>query len=435
MHQVKEREMLTRSLHPNPAAEPSQQAGGNMESRKLCAYNQTRECFLGLEVDGADLSLAKLKDRIASLTLKSGEGLWLSPFRGLPEWGIRVPLDLLYLDNDGRVIDVVESYPVFRANASTPQPASVLALPTHSIYSSQTQSGDQLVLCAAEEMQQRLERFTGVNPATVVAPPPVAPAPVAPSRPTTPKARPAASGSILASASLPSTSHPSDARADARVLANHASPAVAAFAAHQSASPTHAASAPEAQRRAASAAVVQSAVLLREKPLWSGGPGLLELENRSDEPELPGARETHLMNLAQPETQDTRQPRGWLERWWSPDPRKAPREQAGELAAYYWTGGPPEPHQIRDISSTGLYVVTEERWYPGTLVLMTLQNPAFGDEVAERTICVHSRAVRWGKDGVGLQFVLQTDMADTSMAAADRRALHKFLQRLRKSNR
>ena len=93
------------------------------------------------------------------------------------------------------------------------------------------------------------------------------------------------------------------------------------------------------------------------------------------------------------------------------------------------TGSPP----VRDISATGLYVVTEERWYPGTLVLMTLQNTAFGEEVAERTICVHSRAVRWGKDGVGLQFVLTKDSDDPSMAAADRKALDRFLQRLRKS--
>jgi hypothetical protein len=427
MYQVEEREMLTRSLDPNPAAGQSQQAGGNMESRKLCAYNQTRECFLGLEVDGADLSLAKLKDRIASLTLKSGEGLWLSPFRGLPEWGIRVPLDLLYLDNDGRVIDVVESYPVFRANASTPQPASVLALPTHSIYSSQTQSGDQLVLCAAEEMQQRLERFTGGNPATAAAPPPVAPHPAPPTRVAPPRVRPPATAvSTLAPAPVSPPAHISSA---------HVGAAVAALADTGAATVSTPAHASERSRRAASPAVVQSAVLLREKPLWSGGPGLLELENRSEEPDAPGTRETHVMSLAQPDIKDARQPRGWLERWWSPDPRKAPREQAGELAAYYWTGGPPEPHPIRDISSTGLYVVTEERWYPGTLVLMTLQNPAFGDEVAERTICVHSRAVRWGKDGVGLQFVLQTDMADTSMAAADRRALDKFLQRLRKSNR
>jgi uncharacterized protein len=354
-----------------------------MESRKLCAYNQTRECFLGLEVDGADLSLAKLKDRIASLALKSGEGLWLSPFRGLPEWGIRVPLDLLYLDQDCRVIDVVESYPVFRANAATAQPASVLALPTHSIYSSQTQAGDQLVLCVADEMQQRLERFTGLaasNGGQVSGPAGPIPIPTAAMRPV-----------------------------DTPVPV------------------------PAPPKRGA-AAVVRGAVLLREKPLWSGGPGLLELENRSED-EPPKTHQTHLMGLIQPEMKDVRPPRGWLERWWSPDPRKAPREHAPGLAAYYWTGGPPEAHHIKDISATGLYVVTEERWYPGTLVLMTLQATAFGEEVEERTICVHSRAVRWGKDGVGLQFVLQKECNDPSMAAADRKALDRFLQRLRKGRR
>jgi hypothetical protein len=344
MHRMKEFDLLSGTLDQNPANGSSSKAGGNMESRKLCAYNQTRECFLGLEVDGADLSLAKLKDRIASLALKSGEGLWLSPFRGLPEWGIRVPLDLLYLDQDCRVIDVVESYPVFRANASTAQPTSVLALPTHSIYSSQTQSGDQLVLCVAEEMQQRLERFTGVGAAVHSAQ----------------SAAPAAGPVPIASV------------------------------------PMRAAAIPIAAPKHSAASVVQSAVLLREKPLWSGGPGLLELENRA-EPEPSTTRQTHLMGLIQPEMTDVRPPRGWLERWWSPDPRKAPREAAPGLAAYYWTGGPPAAHEVKDISSSGLYVVTEERWYPGTLVLMTLQISEAGEEVTERTICVHSR----GKDGVG----------------------------------
>jgi hypothetical protein len=156
---------------------------------------------------------------------------------------------------------------------------------------------------------------------------------------------------------------------------------------------------------------------------------LLELENRSDGDKT---RETHLMGLIQPEMTDVRPPRGWLERWWSPDPRKAPRDQAPGLAAYYWTGGRAEPQQVKDISATGLYVVTEERWYPGTLILMTLQITALGPEMQERTICVHSRAVRYGKDGVGLQFVLQNN-ADPSMAAADKKALDRFLQKLRKS--
>ena len=387
MHRSEELELTNGSLGQDPSAGGSPKAGGKMESRKLCAYNQTRECFLGLEVDGADLSLAKLKDRIASLALKSGEGLWLSPFRGLPEWGIRVPLDLLYLDQECRVIDVVESYPVFRANAATPQPASVLALPTHSIYSSQTQAGDQLVLCVADEMQKRLERFTGQ----------------------------AANGNAVQASSVATGPIPiptASKRPDSTPVPVPAPP------------------------KRTPASMVQGAVLLREKPLWSGGPGLLELENRSEpEDEQANPRETHLMGLIQPEMTEVRPPRGWLERWWSPDPRKAPREEAPGLAAYYWTGGPPEAHEIKDISTTGLYVVTEERWYPGTLVLMTLQGTDFGEEVEERTICVQSRAVRWGKDGVGLEFVLQKECDDPSVSAADRKVLDRFLQRLRKSRK
>ena len=134
-----------------------------MELRRLCAYNQTRECFLGLEVASVDLSFAALQDALGKLSFKSGEGLWMSPFRGIPEKNMRVPLDLIYLDEDCRVIEVVESFPTFRVSASSPQAASVLALPTHSIYSSQTQPGDQLVLCVAEEMQHRLERFSSSN--------------------------------------------------------------------------------------------------------------------------------------------------------------------------------------------------------------------------------------------------------------------------------
>jgi len=322
-----------------------------MESRKHCAYNQTRECFLGLEVAVADVSYAGLQNMFATLALKPGEGLWIAPFRGIPETGLRVPLDLIYLDDECRVIDAVESFPTFRITSSSPAPASVLALPAHSIYSSQTQQGDQLVLCVAEEMERRLEGFS---------------------------------------------------------------------------------------RLGGGVADIQSAALVRERPLWSGGPGVLQLEDRS-QPIRPKSNQTHEMGLIQPGTKDPRPPRSWLERWWSPDPRKAPREASPGLAAYYWTGGPPEAHNIKDISSTGLYIVTEERWYPGTLVLMVLTKTDDGEESAERSISVHSRAVRLGNDGVGMQFILhdgadgrrQKNSVGNSVGRAE---LDQFLQRLRKES-
>jgi hypothetical protein len=324
-----------------------------MDSQKLCAYNQTRECFLGLEVSAADIPYANLKELVASLTLQSGEGIWMSPFRGLPDTGVFAPLDLVYMDEDCRVIDVVESFPTFRVTPLSPQAASVLALPTHSIYSSQTQPGDQLMLCAAEEMERRLEGFSS----------------------------------------------------------------------------------------AGTAGTVQGAVLLREKPLWSGGPGLLQLKGRNNNHENNGeqslpSEQTHEMDLIEPGMTNVKPPRHWLDRWWSPDPRKAPRVPSPGLAAYYWTGAAPEARSIRDISSTGLYLVTEERWYPGTLILMTLQKTEAGEERTERSIAVHSRAVRWGDDGVGLQFVLKNapppDRSKGPLVdALSKKELDKFLHQLR----
>jgi hypothetical protein len=122
----------------------------------------------------------------------------------------------------------------------------------------------------------------------------------------------------------------------------------------------------------------------------------------------------------------------------SRDQRRADRLPASELSAFYWTGAAPAQHLIRDISSTGLYLVTEERWYPGTLVMMTLQKAEGAPEDSERSIAVQSKAVRWGTDGVGLEFVL-TDGRDRRnqnklSGGVDRKSLERFLEGLSAEN-
>ncbi len=93
-----------------------------MESQTHCAYNQTRECFLGLEVKAVDLSAAHAAELMAARPLKSGEGVWMTPFRGIPPVAMPAPLDLIYLDEDCRVIDMVESFPTFQVSSSSPRP-------------------------------------------------------------------------------------------------------------------------------------------------------------------------------------------------------------------------------------------------------------------------------------------------------------------------
>ena len=135
-----------------------QMHGSKMSTRTYCVYNQTRECFLSLDVSLADTTFARLKGLIGRLKLKVDEGLWVVPSCGIHTVGVLFPLDLIYLDGNHRVIHLIEYFPTFRIAPLRTQAASVLELPTHSIYSSQTQPGDQLLICAVEEMEGRLNK-------------------------------------------------------------------------------------------------------------------------------------------------------------------------------------------------------------------------------------------------------------------------------------
>jgi uncharacterized protein len=131
-----------------------------MKRKTYCVYNQTRETFLSLSVTAADTIFTRLRGFIGRLKLGSDEGIWLVPSRGVHTVGVLVPLDLIYLDENYRVIYLIEHFPIFRIAPLRIQAESVLELPTHTIYSSQTQLGDQLVICVAEEMDQWLTRPT-----------------------------------------------------------------------------------------------------------------------------------------------------------------------------------------------------------------------------------------------------------------------------------
>jgi uncharacterized protein len=147
---------------PNPVSSEnigiSFAVGGIMERRKYCVYNQTRECFLSLGVTAANTTLSRLRGLIGRLSLKSDEGIWVVPSSGVHTLGVFVPLDLIYLDENHRVIHLIEHFPTFRIAPLRVQSESVLELSAHTIYSSQTQVGDQLLICVAEEMEQYLSR-------------------------------------------------------------------------------------------------------------------------------------------------------------------------------------------------------------------------------------------------------------------------------------
>ena len=337
----------------------------SVETGRHCAYNQTRQRFLGADVEAGDFSLACLDARLPTLALNSGAGLWLVPFRGISPTSVRIPVDLVYLNRNSTVIETVESFPISRVSISSSPAASVLVLPAETIRSTETQPGDELILCTADEMKHRLRKLTSSSVDT----------------------------------KLQQTAAPG------KDVSHHTTGLVLPFEARSG--------------RTVPEQMDPSVVRTRE--------------DLPSQPE-PLLQEPQQTRVAEPAQESVKPSKSWLKRLLSPDPpepRKAPRESLPGLAAYFFTGGAPVAHGVRDISSTGMYVLTNERWYPGTVVRMTITDRY--DPALERSITLNSAVVRWGNDGVGLKFVLQNnkDRHHGSVDGADKMQVDQFIQRFR----
>ena len=84
--------------------------------------------------------------------------------------------------------------------------------------------------------------------------------------------------------------------------------------------------------------------------------------------------------------------------------RGAMRYSPTELDASWQSGRESSQLKIKDISPTGIYVFTENRWQPGTSLQLTLQGRAVVGENSRLQVRLWARAVRFGEDGVGLSF-------------------------------
>lgn len=99
--------------------------------------------------------------------------------------------------------------------------------------------------------------------------------------------------------------------------------------------------------------------------------------------------------------------------------RKDGRISAHGLDVSYQAGLEHKRVKVRDISATGIYVVTEERLQPGTAVQLTLRKRGRFDGDLRREIRLRTECVRQGKDGIGLTFVSGPDrVADWSRSMA-----------------
>src|SRR5579872_1790970 len=421
-----------------------------MDARKFVVCNQTRDTTLSSSVTAVNAALEPLrvlKVLIEGLPANARSGLWLTNFKGVPVARTLSPFDLIYLDKENRVLHGVElskdgEFAPFRG-----RPASALVLPSHSLKNSQTREGDQLELQPiAADVEQPEVAPSALAEMTPIAGPPVVATPIEqPAADHSPSAQffsplPSPSVPILqpreettpapvdqAEASSGPLEPPPQAGQEASVASKF--PPIPAPTAHDFFTPTHGRVEPLSQELPARAPEPSSQLEEIEEAL---APGLVapetSLQISQPSSARAGARRPPPEPL--PIQEAPSQPRSYgpaqkqrlswkvrLLRWLFPhlviqdsdapvDRRRADRQSLPGLVAYFFTGGSPEPQRIANISVTGFYLQTDERWMPGTVVRMTLQRLGTkGDDPAD-TITVNSRIVRWGADGEGFEFIL-----------------------------
>ena len=83
--------------------------------------------------------------------LPPGEGLWIAPSRGVHTWGMRFAIDVIALDDRGRVVDLAPNLGPWRVRLPRAGCLGVLELPPGTIAHSGTQLGDSIVFEKAQD--------------------------------------------------------------------------------------------------------------------------------------------------------------------------------------------------------------------------------------------------------------------------------------------
>lgn len=87
--------------------------------------------------------------------------------------------------------------------------------------------------------------------------------------------------------------------------------------------------------------------------------------------------------------------------------RRGVRKHAPDVGVHYTVDAEERCARIKNISPTGIYLYTADRWPLGTTVLLTLKDGGQCLEQSETSVCISAKTVRHDDDGVGMEFVLE----------------------------
>ena len=115
------------------------------ESTSLLVRNVTRNVVLANSASVADTSAKRRTGLLKHERLEAGQGLWIVPCEGVHTFGMKFPIDVLFLNRKRRVLKIRENMVVRRISLCL-WAHSVLELPAGTVKASGTAKGDHLEL-------------------------------------------------------------------------------------------------------------------------------------------------------------------------------------------------------------------------------------------------------------------------------------------------
>lgn len=109
------------------------------------AQNVTKNTMLADAVEVADTSKKRRTGLLKHTSLPPGQGLWLVPCEGIHTFGMKFPIDVVFLDRRCKVLKIRPSMPRSRMSICF-WAHSVLELPAGTLAATGTVAGDQLEL-------------------------------------------------------------------------------------------------------------------------------------------------------------------------------------------------------------------------------------------------------------------------------------------------
>ncbi len=121
-----------------------------LASAKLRAYNRTRNIPLVTNGAVAATWWSRLRGLLGHAPLQPGEGLLLRGEKAIHTFGMTFAIDVLFLDDRGRVIHLIPAMPPWRASPWVARARDVLELPAGVIEQTHTSLGDDIELVTSQ---------------------------------------------------------------------------------------------------------------------------------------------------------------------------------------------------------------------------------------------------------------------------------------------